>query len=76
MDAATLTTHQHLWTDEDTQHLSQLGRLTAAERAVYDDLRNNQHGPGVRLEQERVSFGDLERALRQISVNHSAISIT
>ncbi len=76
MDAATLTTHQHLWTDEDTQHLSQLGRLTAAERAVYDDLRNNQLGPGVRLEQERVRFSDLERALRQISANHSAISIT
>jgi hypothetical protein len=76
MDAATLMTHQHLWTDEDTQHLSQLGRLTAAERAVYDDLRNNQLGPGVRLEQERVRFGDLECALRQISATHIAISNT
>jgi hypothetical protein len=76
MDADTLTTHQHLWTDEDMQHLGPLGRLTAAERAVYDDLRNNQLGPGVRLEQERVRFSDLERALRQISANHSAISIT
>jgi hypothetical protein len=75
MDAATLMTHQHLWTDEDTQHLSQLGRLTAAERAVYDDLRNNQLGPGVRLEQERVRFGDLEQALSQVSANHNAISI-
>jgi hypothetical protein len=76
MDAATLLTHQHLWSHEETQHLSQLARLTATERAVYDDLRNNQLGPGVRLEQERVRFGELERTLRQISANHNVISIT
>jgi hypothetical protein len=76
MDTATLMTHQHLWSHEETQHLSELARLTAAERAVYDDLRNNQLGLGVRLEQERIRFGDLERALRQISANHNAISIT
>jgi hypothetical protein len=71
-----LTTHRHLWSREDTQYTSPLSRLTAAERAVYDHLRNNQLGPGVRLEQERVRFGDLERALRQLSANHNAISIT
>jgi hypothetical protein len=54
----------------------ELTRPTSAERAVYDDLRSNQLGPAVRLEQERVRFVDLERAVRQTSANHGAISIT
>jgi hypothetical protein len=76
MDAATLMAHRHLWSHEDTQHTGPLGRLTAAERAVYDDLRHNQLGPGVRLEQERVPFRDLEQSLSRIALNHIAISDT
>jgi hypothetical protein len=67
MDATTLMTHQHLWSHEHKQHVTPLPRLTAAVRAVYNDLRSNQLGLGVRLEQERVRFGDLERSLRHIS---------
>jgi hypothetical protein len=35
---------------------SNLSNLTPEEMTLYDDLRRDRHGPGVRLEQERVSL--------------------
>ena len=40
-----------------------LDLLTPAEQSLYQALVTGTYGPAVRLEQERVSFGWLERAL-------------
>ncbi len=67
MDRATLLAHQALWTDEPEPTQRDLPRLNPEERALYDDLRWKRLAEGdvrqVRLEQERVGIGWVERAL-------------
>ncbi len=64
MDRDTLLAHQPQWTDEPQPTLRDLPRLTDAERRLYDDLRWLRLQPTpVRLEQERVGFGWVERAV-------------
>lgn len=63
MDRETLMRHQPHWSRESAQHDAVLARLTPAESALYDELRSNQPGKGVRLEQERIGYGWLEQAL-------------
>jgi hypothetical protein len=40
-----------------------LDRLDRAESALYADLVVNTYAPAVRLEQERISFSAVERAV-------------
>jgi hypothetical protein len=61
MDKETLLALRPFWTREETQRVADLGHLIDAERAVYDDLRFDRLGIGVRLEQERVPMRWLER---------------
>ncbi len=63
MDRETLQAHRPLWVQEHERHAALLGRLSAAERQLYDDLRYDRLGDRVRLEQERIAFGWLKRAL-------------
>lgn len=72
MDHETLMAHTEQWGYEPTPVLRDLPRLTAKEQAVFDDLRYRRLGsvpsatPGtacVRLEQERIGFGWVQRAL-------------
>ena len=63
MDRETLLAHRSLWSREGTRYEGALARLTVDEGALYEDLRTDRIGPGVRLEQERVAFGWLRRAL-------------
>lgn len=63
MDRATLLAFEPLWGEEDKQTLRDLPRLTPAESALYDDLRDNRLGRNVRLEQERVGFAWVTVAL-------------
>jgi hypothetical protein len=63
MDRETLLEHAPLWVREDNPYDGELLRLNPAERALYDDLRRNRLGDRVRLEQERIPYGWLERAL-------------
>lgn len=57
MDEATLHLHQALWSSENAQaNPAALPTLTPAEHAVYDSLRHNRWGQGVRLEQERIGW--------------------
>lgn len=56
MDRATLLAHQSHWSFEAAPHTAELSHLSNEERALYDDLRFNRLGSGVRLEQERVPF--------------------
>ncbi|MGZ8216121.1 DUF3322 domain-containing protein [Methylomagnum sp.] len=57
MDRATLLAFEPLWGEEDKPTARELTRLTAEERALYDDLRDNRIRRNLRLEQERIGFG-------------------
>jgi hypothetical protein len=63
MDRDTLLAHQSQWVTEATPTRAVLGLLTPAEQELYADLVGGVFGPAIRLEQERVSFAALERAL-------------
>ena len=67
MDRSTLLTHRPLWGTEPSPFKSELPRLRDDERALYDDLRSDNLGHRVRLEQERIRFGWLKRMLKQIA---------
>ncbi len=65
MDRDTLMAHRALWTDEPQPLLRDLPSLSADERSLFDDLRWRRLDDGrqVRLEQERIAFHWVERAL-------------
>ena len=64
MDRATLLAHEALWGREDSPRPADISRLTTEERSLYEDLRDHRIRPSLRLEQEHVGFGWLEKALR------------
>lgn len=65
MDRATLMAHRLQWIEEPQVVLRDLLHLDSEERALFDDLRWRRLGDQqVRLEQERISFGWIEQALR------------
>ncbi len=65
MDHDTLLAHRSLWGQEpaDKRYRGDPIRLSAAERALFDALRQDRLGERVRLEQERIGYGWLRRAL-------------
>ncbi len=65
MDRATLLDHRALWgrEDADKRYRGDPSRLTADERALFEDLVCDRLGERVRLEQERVNFSVLRAAL-------------
>lgn len=65
MDRETLDAHRAQWVSEATPHVGNLTRLTLAEFELYQDLASGRFGPGVRLEQERVSFAWVKERLRE-----------
>ncbi len=67
MDRATLDAHTTLWGREDKPQHADLLRLTAEERSLYDDLRDNRICAGLRLEQEHISFQWLAHHLQQLT---------
>jgi hypothetical protein len=63
MDEPTLLAHRPHWSREPvpvTEHLPLLG---PEEQAVFQALVRNEHGDQVRLEQERIRFSAVERAV-------------
>jgi hypothetical protein len=66
MDRDTLLAHRALWVTEESGETRELDRITDAERALYDELRSDRYGQKVRLEQERVGFVWVRRALREL----------
>jgi hypothetical protein len=65
MDRDTLIAYRDLWTEElsGTRVLQDLPGLDPDERSLYDDLRNDRLGDRVRLEQERIPYAMVERAI-------------
>lgn len=68
MDSDTLMAHAALWGEEPQALLRDLPRLSGDERAVFDALRDKRLGSHVRLEQERIGFGWVQRALAGLPV--------
>ena len=64
MDRATLLAGKELWGQEKAPVERELPRLNARERALYDELCANRHGERLRLEQERIGFDRVRKALR------------
>lgn len=64
MDRQTLFAHQVHWGEEQQASHHPLFRLTHEEAALYDELRFDRIRPALRLEQERIGYGWLERYLR------------
>lgn len=56
MDRATLLAHADHWSCEPAPFTGELKHLDAEEHGLFDDLRRERLGRGVRLEQERVRF--------------------
>jgi hypothetical protein len=56
MDRETLMEHQALWGVEPSPETGALMRLTGEENALYDQLRRDELGSHIRLEQERIGF--------------------
>lgn len=65
MDRETLLAHRDLWVTEEQQVARDLPRLTDDEALVYGALVGGQLGDRVRLEQERVAYGRVRRAVQQ-----------
>jgi hypothetical protein len=63
MDRATLLAHRDHWIAEPSPSAKVLDHLDPAESGLYDDLVSNAYAPSVRLEQERVRFAAVERAI-------------
>jgi hypothetical protein len=63
MDRATLLAHRSQWVTESQPAAASLDLLDAEEAELYRDLVEGAFGPSVRLEQERIGFAALERAL-------------
>jgi hypothetical protein len=63
MDRVTLVSHRDHWATEPSPTTAALNRLDLAESALYADLVTGAYGPSVRLEQERVSFSAVEKAV-------------
>lgn len=65
MDRATLIAHEAHWGREPEPLRHDLPRLTPAERALYDELRDNRLRESLRLEQEHIGFHWVQAALGQ-----------
>jgi hypothetical protein len=63
MDRATLLGHRGQWVTEPRPTAAVLDLLHAEEAEFYRDLVEGVFGPSVRLEQERIRFAAIERAL-------------
>jgi len=68
MDRETLMAHREQWCDEppESRCTRELAALAPDERALYDDLRCDRLGLRVRLEQERVGYDRVRRAVQAL----------
>lgn len=72
MDRPTLFAFELLWGEEEKPIRRDLPRLTATESALYDELRDNRIRKNLRLEQERIGFGWVMKAVSALEVADQA----
>lgn len=63
MDRDTLMSHRAHWGREPSPARAALPRLIPEEAALFADLCQNRFGENIRLEQERIGYGHIRRAL-------------
>lgn len=68
MDRKTLMNNETSWGSEPKPIISDLKNLTKEEEELYDDLRFNRISQKLRLEQELINFGQVEKILREDSL--------
>jgi len=66
MDLPTLLAHREQWSTESKPVNRDLPRLHRDEAQAYDALRDMRLGANVRLEQELIGYGWLERRLGEL----------
>lgn len=66
MDESLLLKHRALWSMEKSPFFGQLTRLTTDEHRLLCLLQGNTWGNGVRLEQERVPFQQVQKAMEKL----------
>jgi hypothetical protein len=66
MDVDTLLAHEQQWGFEPSPARHDLHRLTKAEVHLYNDLRDNRIRANLRLEQERIGFATVVRAVANL----------
>ncbi|MDQ6967791.1 MAG: DUF2220 family protein [Mariprofundaceae bacterium] len=66
MDKNTFMRHEHAWGNEPKQEKKDLHHLNETECEMYDILRFNDLGEGLRLEQERIAYVELLNVLKDI----------
>ena len=67
MNRETLLAFPAQWGVEEQPTRSALWRLTAQERSLFDDLRNNAIANDLRLKQERIGFRYVQTALMALA---------
>jgi len=67
MDQATMMNHQYAWGVEPKQEKKDLQYLQPEEATMYDALRWNRLGDQLRLEQERIAFVAVKKALEKFT---------
>lgn len=67
MDEKTLIAHQTSWGVESKSQRRELSRLLPNEQHLYQTLLSNKYQPNLRLEQERVTFKYLIKALNVLN---------
>lgn len=66
MDPDTFLASRELWVEENVQCSEpELALLTTTEREVFEGLRNGKWGNNLRLEQERISWPEAMKNLRE-----------
>lgn len=66
MDRNTLMAHTAHWGQEPEPQLRDLQRLSQDEQAMLDDLRHHRLKERLRLEQERIGYGWVLQALKEM----------
>lgn len=62
-----LLAHRKLWVTEDKPHLADIKHLTDEEYALAYKLQTDYFGKRVRLEQERITFGLVEKFIDDLT---------
>ncbi len=63
MDKQTLLSHQQMWVKEPKQKKLQHTNLPAGARQLYEALFENRYGHNIRLEQERIAYPHILKAI-------------